>query len=72
MPMRKWFVYVSALIGITLLVAAAYFYIYETRSTGLLPYIDYPLRPYALPVLVLGFALLILGVVVQFAVKQND
>jgi hypothetical protein len=35
-------------------VVAAYSHLYETSSTGMLPYIDYPLRPYTLPLLILG------------------
>jgi hypothetical protein len=51
------------LLGIALLVIAAYSHLYETRSTGLLPYIDYPLRPYVLPLLILGVAFIISGLV---------
>ena len=51
------------LLGIALLAIAAYAHLYETRSTGLLPYIDYPLRPYSLPLLILGVAFLTSGLV---------
>jgi hypothetical protein len=45
---------VCILLGIGLLVVAAYSHLYETSSTGMLPYIDYPLRAYTLPLLILG------------------
>ena len=56
---------VCILLGITLLIIAAYFHIYETTSTGWLPYIDYPLRSYASPLLVLGIISLVLGIILQ-------
>ena len=52
-------------LGMALLVVAAYFHIYETRSTGMLPYIDYPLRPYAMPLLILGIVCLVSGIVLR-------
>lgn len=58
-------VQVCILFGIVLLVIAGYFHVYETSSTGLLPYIDYPLRPYALPFLILGIILLASGIVLK-------
>jgi hypothetical protein len=48
-----------------LLVIAAYSHLYETSSTGSLPYIDYPLRPYSLPLLILGVVFLISGLVLK-------
>jgi hypothetical protein len=58
-------VQVCILLGMALLVIAAYFYIYETSSTGMLPYMDYPLRPYALPLLILGIISLASGIVLK-------
>jgi hypothetical protein len=57
---------VCILLGIVLLVIAAYFYLYETRSTGMLPYIDYPLRPYTLPLLILGIISIVSGIILKF------
>ena len=59
-------VQIFILFGIGLLVIAAYSHLYETQSTGMLPYIDYPLRPYTLPLLILGMISLISGVVLMF------
>jgi len=61
----KWFVKICLLLGIILPVVAAYSYLYESSSTGLLPVITYPLRPYALPLLVAGLVLLFLGIVIH-------
>ncbi|MDO8125233.1 MAG: hypothetical protein Q6364_12750 [Candidatus Hermodarchaeota archaeon] len=62
----KRIVQVSILLGIGLLVVAAYSHIYETSSTGMLPYIDYPLRPYTLPLFILGMISLVSGIVLMF------
>ena len=58
-------VQVCILLGIGLLAAAAYSHLYETKSTGMLPYIDYPLRPYTLPLFVLGIISLVSGIVLM-------
>jgi len=58
-------VQVCILLGIGLLVVAAYSHLYETKSTGMLPYIDYPLRPYTLPLLILGMISLVSGTVLM-------
>jgi hypothetical protein len=62
----KRIVQVCILLGIGLLVVASYSHIYETSSTGMLPYIDYPLRPYALPLLILGMISLVSGIILMF------
>ena len=62
----KRIVQVCILLGIGLLVVAAYSHLYETSSTEMLPYIDYPLRPYALPLLILGMISLVSGIVLMF------
>jgi hypothetical protein len=56
---------VCILLGIGLLAIAAYSHLYETSSTGMLPYIDYPLRPYTLPLLILGIIALVSGTVLM-------
>jgi hypothetical protein len=61
----KLFVKIYLILGIVLPVVAAYSYFYESSSTGLLPVITYPLRPYALPLLVAGILLLFLGTVIH-------
>jgi hypothetical protein len=45
---------ITLLIGSVLPVVAAYCYIYEASSYNYLPVINYPLRPYAIPLLVIG------------------
>ncbi len=62
----KRIVQVCILLGIGLLVVAAYSHLYETSSTGVLPYIDYPLRPYTLPLLILGMIFLVSAIVLMF------
>lgn len=62
----KRIVQVCVLLGIGLLVIAAYSHLYETSSTGMLPYIDYPLRPYTLPLLILGVISIVSGMVFMF------
>ena len=61
----KRMVQVCILLGIGLLVVAAYSHLYETSSTGMLPYIDYPLRPYTLPLLILGMISFVSGIVLM-------
>jgi hypothetical protein len=61
----KRIVQVCILLGTALLVVAVYSHLYETSSTGMLPYIDYPLRPYTLPLLILGMIFLISGTVLM-------
>jgi uncharacterized membrane protein len=61
----KLFVKIGLLLGITLRVVATYSYFYESSSTGLLPVITYPLRPYALPLFAAGLVLLSLGIVIH-------
>ena len=45
---------ITLLIGSILPVIAAYCYIYDASSQTYLPVINYPLRSYALPLLVVG------------------
>jgi len=61
----KQAVQVCILLGMALLVIGIYSHLYETSSTGLLPYIDYPLRPYAMPLLILGIISLVSGIVLK-------
>ena len=61
----KLSVKICLLFGISLPVVAAYFYFYEASSMGLLPVITYPLRPYALPLLVAGLLLLFSGIMLH-------
>jgi hypothetical protein len=51
------------LFAIMFLIVAIYSYVYETSSTGMLPYIDYPLRSYSLPFVIIGFISLALAFV---------
>ena len=54
---------ICVLLSIGIPVIAAYCYFYEAGWMGHLPVINYPLRPYALPLLATGFLFLILGIV---------
>jgi uncharacterized membrane protein len=53
---------ICLLLSMVLSVIAVSFYLYEAGYIGLLPVINYPLRPYALPFLIAGLIFLILGV----------
>ena len=44
--------------GMILPAVGVYCYLYEAKSMGLLPVINYPLRPLAFPLFVAGFLLL--------------
>jgi hypothetical protein len=49
-----------------ILVALALFsYFYESMSTGLLPVITYPLRPYTIPFAIIGAVLASCGIFIQ-------
>ena len=61
----KLFAKIGLLLGMTLLVVAAYSYFYESNSTGLLPVMTYPLRSYALPLVAAGIVLLFSGIVIH-------
>lgn len=56
---------ICLLIGILLPIAATYCHVYEERSIGLLPVINYPLRLYTMPLLVVGFLLIFSGIVLH-------
>lgn len=53
---------ICLLLGILTPIIATYCYIYEESSMGLLPVINYPLRLYTLPLLILGITSLVLGI----------
>ncbi|RLC60451.1 MAG: hypothetical protein DRI01_10165 [Chloroflexi bacterium] len=47
------------------LVLALFSYFYESRSTGLLPVITYPLRPYTIPLAITSAIMVACGVFIQ-------
>jgi len=59
----------SALVCIVLsavfLALALFSYFYESRSTGLLPVITYPLRPYTIPLAITSAIMIFCGVFIQ-------
>ena len=54
----KFSIKMCLLFGMILPAVAAYCYLYEAKSMGLLPVINYPLRPFAFPLFVAGFLFL--------------
>ncbi len=56
---------IALLIGLIAPVIAAYCYIYEASSSNYLPVINYPLRPYAIPLLAVGALFLLVAVVLH-------
>ena len=61
---------ITLLIGSFLPVIAAYCYIYEESSQNYLPVINYPLRSYALPLLVIGALFLLTAGVLHKASRE--
>ena len=59
----KWDVKVCLLLSGIFLVFAALSYFYEAASMGYLEIINYPLRPYTMPLSILGFLFLFLSIV---------
>jgi len=56
---------VCLILSAVFLVTALFSHFYEERMMGLLPVINYPLRPYAAPLAVVGVVLGALGVFLQ-------
>lgn len=54
----RWYVKVCLLLSGVFLVVAVFSYFYEASSLGLLPVINYPLRPYTMPLSILGLVFL--------------
>ena len=58
------------LLSIVLFVISAYSHLYEASSMGSLPVINYPFRPYTVPILILGLFSLFLAIALHvFSVK---
>jgi hypothetical protein len=66
----KFAVKITLLIGSILPVIAAYCYIYEASSQVDLPVINYPLRSYAIPLLVVGALFLLTAGVLHKASRE--
>lgn len=62
MSLKERALYIASL---ALFGGAIYAYFYESRYTGLLPVVTYPLRVYAAPLALCGIVLLILAVIVR-------
>jgi hypothetical protein len=56
---------VCIVLSVIFLALALFSYFYESRSTGLLPVITYPLRPYAIPFAIASAVLASCGIFIQ-------
>lgn len=56
---------VCIVLSAAFLVTALFSHFYEARSMGLLPVINYPLRPYTLPLSIVGMVFAVLGIFLQ-------
>jgi len=61
----KWYVRVCFLLSGTFLVFAVFSYLYEASSMNYLQIINYPLRYYTMPLLIVGFLSFFSGIVLQ-------
>ena len=61
----KQSVKLCVLVSIILFVVSVYCYFYEASSMGFLPVINYPLRLYVVPFLILGLLFLSLAIVIH-------
>ncbi|MFX0061507.1 MAG: hypothetical protein ACFFC7_04915 [Candidatus Hermodarchaeota archaeon] len=69
MSLKEKALYIASLFSF---MSALFAYLYESRYTGMLPVISYPLRVYTLPLILIGFVLLVLGLVVRiYSMKKN-
>ena len=69
MSLKEKAFYIASLFSF---ISALFAYLYESRYTGMLPVISYPLRVYTLPLILIGLVLLLLGLVVRiYSVKKN-
>jgi len=56
---------VCIVLSIIFVALALFSYFYESRSTGLLPVITYPLRPYAVPLVITSAIMVFFGFFIQ-------
>ncbi|MFO7995904.1 MAG: hypothetical protein R6U93_01955 [Dehalococcoidia bacterium] len=56
---------VCIVVSVIFLAVALFSYFYESRSTGLLPVITYPLRAYTIPFAIVGAILASCGIFIQ-------
>jgi hypothetical protein len=56
---------VCIVLSVIFVALALFSYFYESRSTGLLPVITYPLRPYTIPFAIASAVLVSCGVFIQ-------
>jgi hypothetical protein len=56
---------VCIILSVIFVVLALFSYFYESRSTGLLPVITYPLRDYTSPLAIVGAILAFCGIFLQ-------
>lgn len=68
--MRR-FVKVCFLLSGGFLVVAVFSYFYEAAYIDRLPVINYPLRPYTMPFLILGFLFLFSGIVLHKFLSED-
>lgn len=59
------------LIGLVVPVIAAYCYIYEASSYNYLPVINYPLRPYAIPLLAVGALFILVAAMLHKTFRET-
>ncbi len=59
-----------AIIGLIFCSASIYCYSYESRYTGLLPLISYPLRKYTLPLAVVGVGFLVASLILYLRMRR--
>ncbi len=58
---------ICIILAVTFVALAMFSYFYESRSTGLLPVITYPLRPYTIPFVIIGAILASCGIRMAWA-----
>jgi hypothetical protein len=56
---------VCIVLSVIFIALALFSYFYESRSTGLLPVITYPLRDYTIPLAIVGAILAFCGIFLQ-------
>ena len=56
---------VCIVLAVIFVALALFGYFYESRSTGLLPVITYPLRDYTIPFVIIGVVLASYGIFIQ-------
>lgn len=63
-------VIICIVLAVIFVALALFSYFYELRSTGLLPVITYPLRPYTIPFAIAGAVLASCGIYIQKSTRK--